>query len=51
MFDQFLDFMLSRWFWIPTIFFFGIFMIYLGKIRMRFETWNGNTYSNNKIKG
>ncbi|KDN11401.1 hypothetical protein SALWKB12_2299 [Snodgrassella communis] len=37
MFDQFLDFMLSRWFWIPTIFFFGIFMIYLGKRRLRFE--------------
>ncbi|WP_239348606.1 hypothetical protein [Snodgrassella communis] len=37
MFDQFLDFMLGRWFWIPAIFFFGIFLIYLGKRRLRFE--------------
>ncbi|KDN12972.1 hypothetical protein SALWKB12_0779 [Snodgrassella communis] len=37
MFDQFLDFMSGRWFWIPAIFFFGIFLIYLGKRRLRFE--------------
>jgi hypothetical protein len=37
MFDQFLDFISGRWFWIPAIFFFGIFMIYLGKRRLRFE--------------
>ncbi|PIT47611.1 hypothetical protein BHC46_04705 [Snodgrassella alvi] len=37
MFDQFLDFMSGRWFWIPAIFFFGIFLIYLGKRRLRSE--------------
>ena len=37
MFDQFLDFISGRWFWIPAIFFFGIFLIYLGKRRLRSE--------------
>lgn len=38
MFDQILDFLSGRWFWIPVLFFFGIFLIYLGKKRLRFET-------------